>query len=210
MSHPTHSDSKSLRVLEAATRVFLEHGFNAATTDMIQRAAGVSKATVYSRYPTKDALFAEVIAYQCGAFTQRVQSIEIVPGNIRKVLQEIGRTYLGLLLSPESLALYRVVVAEAAKFPHLARTFYLSGPETMKQILMRHLEQAAATGEIQVQSVGLESAAILFMSMLRGEGQLIALTHPQSQASDVQIDQWVNNAVTTFLRAYGAGDTEAF
>ena len=80
----------------------------------------------------------------------------------------------------------------------------------MKQILMRHLEQAVAAGEIQVQAVGLESAAILFMSMLRGEGQLIALTHPQSQASDVQIDQWVNNAVTTFLRAYGASDTEAF
>lgn len=94
-------------------------------------------------------------------------------------------------------------MAEAVKFPHLARSFYLSGPGTMAKILAGHLEKAAAAGEIDVQAIGLDSAANLFMGMLRGEGQLIALTHPESRASDVQVDQWVNSAVTTFLRAYG-------
>jgi AcrR family transcriptional regulator len=40
--------------------VFLANGFSAATTDMIQQAAGVSKSTVYSHYPNKEALFAAV------------------------------------------------------------------------------------------------------------------------------------------------------
>lgn len=207
MSQTDSTDNKSLRVLQAASRVFLEHGFNAATTDMIQRAAGVSKATLYSRYPNKEALFAAVIENQCSRFTRQVQQIEVTPGNIRKVLQEIGHTYLSLLLSTEALALYRVVVAEADRFPHLAHTFYRSGPGTMTRILAAHLEKAAAAGEIDVQAIGLEAAATLFMSMLRGEGQLIALTHPESQASQVQIGQWVSQAVTTFLRAYGcSGD----
>ena len=39
---------KQLTVLLAASDVFLEHGFSAATTDMIQQRAGVSKATVYA------------------------------------------------------------------------------------------------------------------------------------------------------------------
>lgn len=207
MSQTGSTDDKSFRVLQAASRVFLEHGFNAATTDMIQRAAGVSKATLYSRYPNKEALFAAVIENQCSRFTRQVQQIEVTPGNIRKVLQEIGHTYLSLLLSAEALALYRVVVAEADRFPHLAHTFYRSGPGTMTRILAAHLEKAAAAGEIDVQAIGLEAAATLFMSMLRGEGQLIALTHPESQASQVQIGQWVSQAVTTFLRAYGcSGD----
>ena len=203
MNQTNTPDAKSLRVLEAAARVFLEHGFSAATTDMIQRAAGVSKATVYSRYPNKEALFAAVIEHQCSQFTQRVRQIEVTPGNIRKILLEIGHTYLDLLLSSEALALYRVVVGVADRFPQLAHIFYTSGPGTMTRILATQLEKAASTGEIDVQVIGLEAAATLFMGMLRGEGQLIALTHPDSRASQVQIDQWVNQAVTTFLRAYG-------
>lgn len=203
MTQTENTDDKSLRVLKAASRVFLEHGFSAATTDMIQRAAGVSKATLYSRYRKKEALFAAVIDYQCSHFTDRVQQIEVNPGNIRKVLLEIGHTYLSLLLSADALALYRVVVEVADRFPHLAHSFYNSGPGAMARILATHMETAASTGEIDVQVIGLEPAATLFMSMLRGEAQLIALTHPESQASQVQIEQWVNQAVTTFLRAYG-------
>ena len=45
-------DDKAAAVLAGARSVFLAPGFSAATTDMIQRAADVSKATVYARYPT--------------------------------------------------------------------------------------------------------------------------------------------------------------
>src|SRR3546814_6513872 len=41
-------NAKALTVLRAARNVFLTHGFSAATTDMIQREAGVSKSTVYA------------------------------------------------------------------------------------------------------------------------------------------------------------------
>src|SRR3546814_9810578 len=43
-------NAKALTVLRAARTVFLTHGFSAATTDMIQREAGVSKSTVYAHY----------------------------------------------------------------------------------------------------------------------------------------------------------------
>ena len=203
MSNACHPDDKARCVLKAASDVFLEHGFSAATTDMIQRAAGVSKATVYSRYPNKEALFTAVVEDKCSRFTQLVQAVEVKPGNIRKVLEDIGRTYLRILLSAEALAMHRVVLADAVRFPHLARAFYQAGPAAMDAIVTNHLTVAANAGEINVQTLGLESAAAIFMSMVRGEAQLIALTHPDSQASDVQINQWVNSAVTTFLRAYG-------
>ncbi|WP_412770482.1 helix-turn-helix domain-containing protein [Ralstonia solanacearum] len=56
MSEPRRIEQsdKEASVLKAATEVFLAHGFSAATTDMIQRRAGVSKATMYGRFPNKE------------------------------------------------------------------------------------------------------------------------------------------------------------
>ncbi len=44
-------------LLEAATRVFGAHGFDCATMDMIARAAGVAKGTVYLYYPSKQDIY---------------------------------------------------------------------------------------------------------------------------------------------------------
>ncbi|MDB5963946.1 MAG: TetR/AcrR family transcriptional regulator [Polaromonas sp.] len=53
------------RLLEAATQVFLAHGFAAASMDMVRQQAGVSNGSLYHHYPTKsqlaDALYAHTL-----------------------------------------------------------------------------------------------------------------------------------------------------
>jgi AcrR family transcriptional regulator len=44
-------------VLDAARRVFAERGFDGASVDAVAAAAGLTKGAVYSRFPTKEALF---------------------------------------------------------------------------------------------------------------------------------------------------------
>jgi AcrR family transcriptional regulator len=196
-------DDKAAAVLAGARSVFLAHGFSAATTDMIQRAAGVSKATVYARYPTKEALFNAVIEAECGRLLGVVRATEIRSTRLRDVLTALGQAYLQLVLAPEVLALYRAVVGEAPRFPDLARQFYLIGPHGFNLILEHHLEAAAAHGEVDFSSVGLEMAAIHFANLVRGEAQMQSLTPPGSVPSQAQCDQWVSAAVTTFVRAFG-------
>lgn len=58
-------------MLEGAKAIFLERGYAAASTDMIQQAAGVSKSTVYAYYPNKEALFTAVIEIECERFLQK-------------------------------------------------------------------------------------------------------------------------------------------
>ncbi|KOQ92535.1 TetR/AcrR family transcriptional regulator, partial [Pluralibacter gergoviae] len=58
--------AKAQKVLAGAKSIFLARGYSAATTDMIQQAAGVSKSTVYAYYPNKEALFTAVVEQQCG------------------------------------------------------------------------------------------------------------------------------------------------
>jgi len=205
---PVRSD-KAQVVLQAATRVFLAQGFSAASTDAIQREAGVSKATVYACYPTKDALFAAVITDQCGRMTEGFAALEPPRGDISCTLAALGTAYLDMLLSPDGLALYRVVVAEAPRFPELGRLFYRSGPKVVADIVAGHLAQAARRGELQLHTIDADGAAGLLVSLLRGESQLECLTHPEARPSAAQRDQWVQRAVHLFLASFGGGSDVA-
>ncbi len=194
---------KASRVVSGAREIFLAHGFSAATTDMIQRAAGVSKSTVYAYYPTKEALFEAVVEAECEKSLQAVREITLSEADIREVLTALARAYMGIFLAPAGLALFRVIIGEAPRFPQLARRFYLVGPQTMNGIVARHLEKACQAGELDVASVGLEAAAATFNNLVRSEAHMQCLTHPSSTPSAAQQDHWINLAVQTFLRAFG-------
>ena len=194
---------KARTVLRAARDVFLTHGFSAATTDMIQREAGVSKSTVYAHYATKEALFDAVIEDECAALMQSMRGIKIQPGKLKENLTALARAYLDIVLSPRGLSLFRVVIAEAPRFPKLARTFYLAGPQVIANMVADCLGAAVAAGEADLSDLGRDAAARLFTNLVRGESQLQCLTHPDAIPSAAQIDQWTGEAVTTFMRAYG-------
>jgi AcrR family transcriptional regulator len=194
---------KATVVLAAARSVFLRHGFSAATTDMIQQAAGVSKATVYSHYPTKEALFIAVIDAECERFVASVRALTFQSTHLDDVLMALAQAYLEIVLSPSGLDLFRVVVADAPRFPELARNFYLAGPNTINEIVAAHLDEAAERDEMDLCEVGRDVAASLFVNLVRGELQLQCLMHPGSVPSAAQRDLWARAAVTTFVRAYG-------
>jgi len=197
-------DDKAAAVLAGARDVFLSHGFNAATTDMIQRAAGVSKATVYAKYPTKEALFSAVIEAECERLLVSVRASEQAAQSVQEALTHIGRSYLQLVLSPFALGLYRAVIADAPRFPALARRFYLAGPGRIIEMVAEQLDRAALAGEVDLGTVGRAAAAAAFVNLVRGEPQMQSLTHPEAVASAAQRDQWVLEAVTIFMSAFGS------
>ncbi|MCA2016828.1 TetR/AcrR family transcriptional regulator [Vibrio tritonius] len=196
------ADIKLERVLQGAAEVFLKQGFTAATTDMIQKAAGVSKATVYTRYPNKQALFSAVIERQCHLLTQQVTECLPQHSDIFVTLTEVGTRYLTLILSPEGMALYRTIIAESPRFPELGRAFYLAGPKVVLDQVTEYITDAAGKGQLDIQPVGARAAATLFLSLLRGDGQLQCLTHPDFSPTEILIDEWVNLAMITFRQAY--------
>ncbi|MFM7336263.1 MAG: TetR/AcrR family transcriptional regulator [Tabrizicola sp.] len=51
------TDAREQRILAAAQALFIQHGYRATRMEAVAKAAGVAKATLYSRYPDKDALF---------------------------------------------------------------------------------------------------------------------------------------------------------
>ena len=187
-------------VLLAAAEVFLQVGYGAASMDAIARTAGVSKATVYAYFPSKDALFAAIIDYGCrnrfgGQFDPAASS-----GDIATDLRDIGRRFYDMVLAPEGLAMYRVVVAEAVRFPELGRAFYDAGPRQTLDNLERMLQSAADRGQLDIKEP--RSAAEQFMGLIRGDLFLRRLLGMADESEIAGLDEAVQRAVQTFMTAY--------
>lgn len=104
---------------------FLQHGYAGARVDRIVATAGVSKATVYRRFPDKEALFTALIqqlASQKGLFQmQKRQSFEQEPVVF---LRYFANEMLdNMEKDPQVRTFLRMIVGESGRFPELARAF---------------------------------------------------------------------------------------
>ena len=132
---------KAETVLAAAKRAFLANGYGAASMDMIAREAGVSKATVYAHFAGKEELFGAVIGRECERYFARFSAGELDPRDVRSSLAVLGRRFLDLVLSPDAIALHRIIVAEVTRFPALGQVFWQAGPERERMQIEGFLRQ---------------------------------------------------------------------
>jgi TetR/AcrR family transcriptional regulator, mexJK operon transcriptional repressor len=192
--------SKAESILAAAKRTFLAAGFGAVSMDTIAREAGVSKATVYAHFAGKEALFGAVIGRECERYFARFSAGELDPGDVHTSLTVLGRRFLELLLSPESIALHRIILGEVTRFPMLGEVFWQAGPERQRFQIEAFLKSATASGTLALADTRL--AAEQFVSLVRGEIQLRHLLRLEGDTDQQGISAAVEGAVATFMRAF--------
>ena len=191
---------KAETVLAAAKDCFLASGYGAVSMDQIARQAGVSKATVYAHFAGKEELFGAVIARGCEGYFAAFTAGELDPEDVRASLMALGRRFLDLVLSPDAIALHRIILAEVTRFPTLGDVFWQAGPERERVQIEGFLESAAAAGSLAVDDTRL--AAEQFIGLVRGDIQLRQLLHLDGSAGEAEIGAAVAAAVDTFLRAF--------
>ncbi|MCP5366917.1 MAG: TetR/AcrR family transcriptional regulator [Hyphomicrobiales bacterium] len=64
--NPARKEESRRRVLAAASRLFRQHGYAGVGIDTIMAAAGLTRGAFYAHFPSKRALFAEVIGGEHG------------------------------------------------------------------------------------------------------------------------------------------------
>ncbi|WP_454721214.1 MULTISPECIES: TetR/AcrR family transcriptional regulator [Cupriavidus] len=120
---------KQALIVEAALKAFLEAGYAQASVNRIAADAGVSIKTLYRHFESKDDLFSAVMQAACGKMpgTAHADGGEAAPdwyaAAPAEALPLAGEEYLRHVLSPEQLALYRVVVRDAHRFPELGQRY---------------------------------------------------------------------------------------
>jgi TetR/AcrR family transcriptional repressor of mexJK operon len=191
---------KAESILAAAQRTFLASGFGAASMDAIAREAGASKATLYAYFASKEELFGAVVARESERYAQGFSADALDPADVEASLTLIANRFLRLLLSPDVIAINRIIIGEVARFPVLAEVFWRAGPERVRVQVEGFLRRAAAAGTLDIADTRL--AAGQFASLVRGEIHLQRLLG-LGKADNKAISAAARNAVATFFKAFG-------
>lgn len=191
---------KLRQISDAAEQLFLSLGYGAVSMDQVARTANVSKATLYAYFPSKDALFATIVRNKG---VDNPLGEEMFPNHVpdlRAALEAIGLRMLRFMLRDRTLAIYRVALAESARFPELGATFYDNGPHAMFERFSRWLDHLRQLGLVQV---GCSSIATEQFCALVRSGVFLrrSLVVPPTE-SDEEITATVTAAVDTWLKAF--------
>lgn len=199
------SDRKRRAILEAATAVFLRHGYVGTSMDEVAALAAVSKQTVYKHFADKQRLFAEIVAAAVDAAGDPVAD-EVLglqdSGDVEVDLRGLARRQLALVMQPSILQLRRLVVGEAGRFPDLGRVFYERGPGRTMAALSAAFTRLAARGLLRTDDPALAAAHFnwLIMSIPLNRAMLLGDDHP---ATADELERYADAGVRVFLAAYG-------
>ena len=190
------------QVLEGARDVFLTDGFEGASVDTIARAAGVSKATLYSYFPDKRLLFMEVARCECGR--QADEAVDLIDMNASPevVLTEAATRMLEFFLSDFGMRVFRICVAESDRFPDLGREFYDSGPGLVRGRIAGYLTKAVEKGQLKIDDLNL--AADQFIELCKADLFPRMVFSQATEFSQAEKDRIATGATETFLARFGA------
>lgn len=160
--------------VQAATKAFFSRGYAGTTMSSIASEVGGSKTTLWTYFPSKEALFAAVVDEIVDQYGNAL-SIELpLDEDVFAVLHRFAHVLMTMLLSEPILALQRLVIGEARRFPHLAELFYERGPRRGKQRLAAYFEASMKAGALTQgdpmlavrQFVGLCQSGVYQMALL--------------------------------------------
>jgi AcrR family transcriptional regulator len=192
---------KEDQILGGASRVFARDGYEGASMSRIAAEAGVSKGTLYNYFTSKADLFAAYMNRECTRWIGLVfEDLDEAAAPEHSLLQ-IGRRMFSMMVSEKALVIYRMVIAEAEKFPELAQAFYATGPARATRHLAEYLRRSTAAAQLRVSDP--DFAAEQFFALIQTQLCMKCRLRLIDVPSEAQIDHVVECAVNLFMRAYG-------
>jgi AcrR family transcriptional regulator len=185
------------RILDVATELFLADGYGATTIEAIARRARIAKRTLYSRFDDKAELFGAVVHRMVERMRPSDDTGLFAGGPLDEILTRLAGFILRAALSPPALALLRVILAEATRFPELAAVVTERGGsrEAVTRIAAL-LERAASAGELAIENAPFAAAQFLQMVVSLPQRRALGLGAPMTPP---ELDGWARDTVGLFL-----------
>lgn len=136
-------------ILKAATEAFVAHGYAGTSIEQIAAQAGVSKPTIYSHFEGKEQLFIAIMNSVCDNFEEPFLAPHADSEELPALLNRIADNYTRSILQPGVIAMHRLFVAEAERFPELSRRYYQVGPQRVHKTLAGFFANRMERGEIR-------------------------------------------------------------
>ncbi len=199
------TEAKREAILEAASKAFIELGFERCSMAEISARAGGSKATLYGYFSSKDHLFVEV-ARSAGekhiqpAFNELAKS---PAGGEEPALQRFGLEFLSYISQPDAVAIQRMVIAEAGH-TQIGGLFFEAGPKIGHDKIAEFLKQAMARGRFR--RADPDATTEHLMALLAAEIMPYCMLGLPVNTSKPNLKKVVARAVSAFVAAYAALD----
>lgn len=188
-------------IVDAATQLFVELGFQATTMDKVAQRAKISKLSIYRHFENKEALFSAAIAAHCNQFAPQAL-IKGVEGSAQDQLVAVGSFLLRTLLSPEVRNVEAMIVADKTNQRSLSKLHYEAGPAYVIAQIEELLRQLHASGALNVPDP--RGSARLFAALIKGSDLLTIARFDEAKAEDDhEIESYCRSAVAMFIAAHG-------
>lgn len=189
-------------IIETARQVFLEKGYSDASMAEISERIGGSKATLYSYFPSKGALFAAVAKERADAAAAVLGRPAECGEDLETVLRALARRHLASVFDRNDVAFYRMIVAEAERFPEIGAYFYTRIRSLIAEPLVPFLQDAIDAGEVLFED--LQAAGELFFDLCVGTQHRRALMGQPPSFERSDIERRIDMAVAQFLALCGS------
>ncbi|MBY3142163.1 TetR/AcrR family transcriptional regulator [Rhizobium laguerreae] len=200
----TRSERKQAAIVGAAAEVFLNTGYAGASMDEIASRSGVSKQTVYKHFSSKEALFVAVLTQMMGEADTAVHTgLPQVENRaqLEAYLLDYAIRQLTIVLTPGLMQLRRLVIAEAQRFPELAKLLYARGPARALEVMGSAFEQLASKKLLQFSDAMVAASQFNWLVMADLVNRVMMLGDAAIPTKQ-QIYRHAEAAVATFLAAF--------
>jgi TetR/AcrR family transcriptional repressor of mexJK operon len=194
---PTRSDE----ILDAALALMEEHGYRDTTMLQVATRARASKNTLYQHFPTKQALFAALVARAAAAMNADITAALDGNAPLEPTLRQFGIHLLALLTGPQSLAINRAAIAEARVAPELAQALAANGRENTAPLVQRYFAAQIAAGRMR--RVDGADAIETFIGLLVGDLQVRLLWGIATPPDAATIKRRAQRAAERFVLLFG-------
>lgn len=203
MNHSTQESlsDRAILVLNVAKELFLQHGYEKTSLDMVIKGAGGSRRTVYAEFGNKQQLFQAVILRKIDELQQNLRQLN-TKEDPQTVLINMGTEFLSVLLAPDSLAMFRLMVGNVTRLPEVGKEVYQAGPPIGIKPLAEYLGGLQQQGLIQVEDT--EQASHLLMAMFKGHIHIRAMLDPDYVPSREEVSEHVQHVVKVFFHGIKA------
>lgn len=196
---------KRQAIIAAAKEMFFQEGYAGASMDRITAKAGVSKATIYSHFRSKEELLMAVVEDVVSPIQTGFLSALDPSASLSAWLLSLGELLAREVLLPDVTALERLVIAEALRFPELGRIFRSVAVVSSLEVLKPRLERAMAEGELRRADpmVALQH----FMQLCVGSFRQQRLLNEGEPPGEAEVQRHVADVVGVFLHGYAGRET---
>lgn len=203
----SRSDLKRQNIIKSAEELFLREGFFGAGMETLARMVGVSTATLYIHFPSKDLLFREVAERALERLLTAVREASQKRGTGSERLYTVSLACTAYYADPMSRAAFRMITSEQRRFADFAVAMHNRARSELGGAMLRLVTALAKEGVLIVdkpswttgQLLGMIEHATLLYGLVRGD-------NAQPNRSHAEI---CRDAVQTIWARYGSGK-EAF